>query len=44
MDSTDPRTLRLYDLATHEAVIVTCQCGEEVIDHGERRISLRMSV
>jgi hypothetical protein len=27
MDDRDPRTLRLYDLATHEAVVVTCQCG-----------------
>lgn len=27
MDDRDPRTLRLFDLGPHEAVIVTCQCG-----------------
>jgi hypothetical protein len=27
MDDRDPRTLRLFDLAPHEAVMVTCQCG-----------------
>jgi hypothetical protein len=26
-DTRDPRTIRLFDLAAHEAVIVTCQCG-----------------
>lgn len=28
MDDRDPRTLRLFDLASHEAVIVTCPCGK----------------
>ncbi len=27
MDERDPRTLRLYDLAPQESVIVTCSCG-----------------
>jgi len=26
-DTRDPRTLRLYDLAPREAVVVTCLCG-----------------
>lgn len=26
----DPRSLRLFDLATDEGVVVTCQCGRSV--------------
>lgn len=32
MDERDPRTLRLYDLAQHEAVVVTCSCGW-IVEH-----------
>ena len=26
-DRRDPRTLRLFDLAPHEAILVRCECG-----------------
>lgn len=33
MDEGDPRSLRLYDLALYEAVVVTCRCGR-ITEHG----------
>ena len=33
MEGMDPRALRLFDLADHEAVIVRCQCGS-IVQYG----------
>ncbi len=30
MDTRDPRTLRLWDLASDEAVVIRCACGRSV--------------